>query len=176
VLFTRADVERGLRALVDELVASGVTSRIYVVGGAAIILQAARPSLTNDVDTLHLAGASIRDAVERVAGSMGWPSTWLNDAANMWASHYDSDDDWDVRFAGEGVSVLVARTPLLLAMKLQAGRGRRDAEDIDLLLSACQIESFDAAVAVFDRYYPTEAMAPRALLQLQDRFGIAGQS
>jgi hypothetical protein len=59
---------------------------------------------------------------------------------------------------------------LLLAMKLQAGRGRRDATDIDLLLDECEIESFDDAKALFDKYYPTESIAPRALHQLHDRF------
>ena len=91
----------------------------------------------------------------------------------MWASHYDGDDDWEIRFTRGDVSVRVAQPLLLLAMKLLAGRGQRDAMDIDLLLEECRIGSFDDAAAVFDKYYPTERIAPRALRQLHERFDRA---
>lgn len=55
-------------------------------------------------------------------------------------------------------------------MKLQAGRGLRDSMDIDLLLQACGIQSLAEALAVFEKYYPTETIAPRALQQLRERF------
>jgi hypothetical protein len=173
LLFTKEDVEEGLRNLVDELVAVGAVSTIQVVGGAAIMLQVDREALTSDVDALHATTADIRLAIERVADSRDWPSTWLNDAVKMWVSHNDTPDDWEIRFTGDGVRILVALPPLLLAMKLQAGRGRRDAMDIDLLLDACGIESLREASAIFDKYYPTENMAPRAIQQLRDRFEVA---
>ena len=88
----------------------------------------------------------------------------------MWVSHHDTDADWEIRFITGDVSVQIAQPPLLLAMKLLAGRGQRDATDIDLLLGTCGITSFNEAMAVFDKYYPTETIAPRALRQLQDRF------
>jgi hypothetical protein len=169
VLFTKAEVQEGLLALVDELVASGVTSAIYVVGGAAIMLHVEREALTNDVDVLYTS-AEIQASVRSVGAAKRWPETWLNDAAKMWASHYDGDDDWDIRFTRGDVSVRVAPPLLLLAMKLLAGRGQRDAVDIDLLLEECRIASFDDAVEVFDKYYPTEGMAPKALRQLHERF------
>lgn len=86
----------------------------------------------------------------------------------MWASHYDTDADWEVRFIRRDVTVQVAKPPLLLAMKLLAGRGLRDLTDIDLLLAACGITSLDGAMAAFNKYYPTESIAPRALHQLHD--------
>lgn len=85
-------------------------------------------------------------------------------------SHFDGPEDWvsfDVR---EGVEVRIADAPLLLAMKLRAARGRRDAGDIDLLLDACDISTAEAAVAVFERYYPEELLPPRAQAQLAARF------
>jgi hypothetical protein len=170
VLFTKEDIEDGLRALVDQLAAAGLTSKIHVVGGAAIILRVERGALTSDVDILHCATSGIQGAVAEVAQAKRWPPTWLNDAANMWASNYDTEDDWEIRFTKGEVAILVARSPLLLAMKLQAGRGQRDATDIDLLLEACEIESFEDAVTLFDKYFPTESIAPRALRQLHDRF------
>ena len=169
MLFTKAEIEEGLLAPVDELVASGVTSAIYVVGGAAIMLHVEREALTNDVDVLY-SSAEIRASVRSVGVAKRWPETWLNDAAKMWASHYDGDDDWEIRFTRGDVSVRVAQPLLLLAMKLLAGRGRRDAMDIDLLLEECRIGSFDDALAVFDKYYPTERIAPRSPRQLHERF------
>jgi hypothetical protein len=114
VLFTKAEIEEGLLALVDELVASGVTSAIYVVGGAAIMLHVEREALTNDVDVLY-SSAEIRASVRSVGVAKRWPETWLNDAAKMWASHYDGDDDWEIRFTRGDVSVRVAQPLLLLA-------------------------------------------------------------
>src|SRR5580693_8319087 len=101
------------------------------------MLRVDRGALTRDVDTLHCATSGIQAAVGHVAQAKRWPPTWLNDAAKIWASHYDTDEDWGIRFTRGQVAVLVAKAPLLLAMKLQAGRGRRDATDIDLLLDEC---------------------------------------
>lgn len=144
-----------------------------VVGSAAIVLQAERQALTSDIDILQLAGGEVQAAVERVAAARRWPSDWLNDAANMWASHFDTADDWSTYLTLGGVTVLVARPQLLLAMKLLAGRGRRDAVDIDLLLDLCQIESVDQAVDVFDRYYPNDSMAEKSAAQIRDRFSTS---
>ncbi|HSN02516.1 MAG TPA: hypothetical protein VLS91_03430 [Acidimicrobiales bacterium] len=58
------------------------------------------------------------------------------------------------------MTIYVARSPLLLAMKLLAGRGLRDAWDIDLLLDACAIESFDEAMALFERYSRAKSWRP----------------
>jgi hypothetical protein len=170
VLFTKAEIEEGLLALADELDASGVATTICVVGGSAIILHVDRQVLTNDVDALYSSTPEVESAVRKVSAAKRWPETWLNGAVKMWASHCDTDADWEVRFIRGDVTIQVAKPPLLLAMKLLAGRGLRDLTDIDLLLEACGITSMGAAKAVFDKYYPTESIAPRALRQLHDRF------
>jgi hypothetical protein len=168
--FSRADVEIGISALVDELVRAEVTSRIQIVGGAALMLQVGRIVLTSDIDILHAGGAEFANAVDKVARLHRWPTDWINSAANMWASNFDSEDDWNIHLSRGSVTVQVASTSLLLAMKLQAGRGRRDAEDIELLLAAIGVTSLKEASAIFDRYYPTETMAPKAMQQLIDHF------
>lgn len=58
-------------------------------------------------------------------------------------------------------------------MKFCAGRGRRDAEDIDRLLDACEIASVAVALELFDRYYPDADVAAPAMRQLQDRFAVS---
>lgn len=108
MLFAKEDVEEGLRSLVDELVAAGVNSTIYVVGGAAIALRVEREALTTDIDALYPPTADIQAAAARVAAAKQWPLTWLNDAVKMWASHFDADGDWEVHLARERVTIHVA--------------------------------------------------------------------
>lgn len=47
-------------------------------------------------------------------------------------------------------------------MKLLAGRGRRDGDDIEQLLGICGFNSIEAVEEIFDRYYPQDVIAPRA--------------
>ena len=85
----------------------------------------------------------------------------------MYASNFFDEDDWEIHITRAGVTVGVATCRLLLAMKLLAARPR-DVEDISLLIGACGITERQAAVDVFDSYYPTESMKPRALRILDD--------
>lgn len=79
------------------------------------MLRVDRETLTNDIDALHATTTDVRVAIARVADVKGWPSTWINDAVKMWVSHYDTADDWEIRCARDGVTILVAQPPLLLA-------------------------------------------------------------
>jgi hypothetical protein len=168
--FTPDDVRQGLRELAQELRAAGMPAKVQVVGGAAVALQVGREALTRDIDALHPATPQFADIVRLIADRRGWPENWLNDAVKGFASHYDSTEDWEVLEDGEGVTVLVARPQLLLAMKLLAGRGTRDREDIERLLDACSVVSYGEAKAIFDQYYPMELMSHRARAQLVARY------
>jgi hypothetical protein len=95
----------------------------------------------------------------------------LNDNVKQFASHFDTPDDWTNLDVRDGVAIRVAGAQLLLAMKLFAARGRRDSQDIDRLLDACAIQDAEAAVSLFERYYPEEELSERALRQLHERFG-----
>ncbi len=161
-LLSPDDVRKGLEALVNELVERGVSTHIQVVGGAAVMIQAGRESVSRDIDALYSPSSSVDEAIGAVAMAQHWPTTWLNDAVKMFASHYDNDEDWDIHITRAGVKVSVASCKLLLAMKLLAARPR-DAEDIGLLITACDITERQAVVNVFDHYYPTESLKPQAL-------------
>ncbi len=174
MLFSREDVDEALQALVDELVAAGVPATVDVEGEAEVSLQVEREALTQDIDALHPATSGFTDAVGHVGAARGWPDTWLDDAVTMNVSHYDTTDDWEVGIEGDGVVVRVARAELLLAMKLLAGRGRRDSGDIDRLLDACDITTLADARGEFDRYYPNEVIADPAWRHLQERFDGPG--
>jgi hypothetical protein len=175
LLFTQEGVEEALTVLVNELLADGTEATIRVVGGAAVALQVGREAVTSDIDALYASSPEVKAAVERIADARNWPPTWLNDAVKMYVSHYDDAGDWTVRTEEAGVVILVARPKLLLAMKLRAGRGRRDADDIDRLLDACKVASVADAVELFECYYPQDEIATPAILQLEERFRSSDQ-
>jgi hypothetical protein len=170
VPFTKREIEEGLQALLEELAESPEYIKFEVVGGAAVILQASRQTITSDIDALFAPTLSIEEAIRRVAQRNDWPEDWLNNAVVMFASHFDQPDDWEVRFSIRNVEILVARPPLLLAMKLLAGRGRRDYPDISLLLEICEVTTVDQAIEIFDQFYPTEVLSPRTLSYLASYF------
>ena len=62
------------------------------------------------------------------------------------------------------------RPQLLLAMKIRAGRGRRDADDIARLLETCAIKSMASTEELFGHYYPDDEIAMPARRQLEERF------
>ena len=169
-LFSVDDVRGALRELAQDLRDAGIPARIQVVGGAAVALQVGREALTRDVDALHPPTREFADIVQRIADRRGWPDSWLNDAVRGFVSHHDTDGDWEALDDDGVVTVLVARPQLLLAMKLLAGRGTRDREDIERLLDACSVNSVTEAVAIFDQYYPTETMNHRAYALLETRY------
>jgi hypothetical protein len=168
-LFDKGDLEEALSALVETLVEAGADAKIKIVGAAAITLQYGRGGATSDIDALYGSSPEVKAAIERIAETRNWSPTWLNDAAKMYISHRATDADWELGIEAVGVTVLYARSRLLLAMKLRAGRGTRDAEDIDRLLHACGITSLAEAQELFDHYYPEEVIAERAKRQLHER-------
>ena len=173
-LFEKGDIEEALRALVGELVEAGAEAKIKVVGAAAISRQVGREAATSDIDALYGSSTEVKAAVERMAEARNWSPTWLNDAVKMYISHRTTDADWELGIDEGDVTILYARPRLLLAMKLRAGRGIRDAEDIDALLNACRITSWTEAEELFDHYYPEEIIAERAMRQLRERFPETG--
>lgn len=170
-LFSTDDVRGALHELAHELRVASLPATIHVVGGAAVALQIGREALTRDVDALHPPSQEFTYVVHLIAARRGWPLNWLNDAVKGFASHFDGAEDWETFDEGGEVTVFVARPQLLLAMKLLAGRGTRDREDIERLLDASKVTSVAAAEAIFNKYYPAENMNHRALALLLERFG-----
>lgn len=170
MLFSPEDLEDALRLLVAELVAAGVRARIQIVGAAAVTMQVGRDAMTGDIDALFVPSTEFLQVVRQIAATKDWPDSWINDDVKMFVSHHDTEADWELHAEESEVIVLVARARLLLAMKLFAGRGRRDESDIARLIDSCSITSLEAARELFDRYYPEEVIKPAALRQLRERF------
>lgn len=170
VTFDRDDIVAALDELVGQLAATGASSHIRIVGGAALAIHFHRDTTTTDVDALYGKDPAVEEAARQIARARGWPDTWLNDDVKMWTSHFDGPGDWTRFEVRDDVTVSVAGARLLLAMKLRAARGRRDAHDIEVLLDACGTTSVREAVVLYEEYYPEDGMGPSALPQLRARF------
>lgn len=170
-LFERDDILELLNELVDRLEQNGQSATIRIVGSAAISLEYGDRPATRDVDAGYSSPAVVTRAVADIAAERGISSDWLNDDVKMWMPDMGIREwEWKVIIERSDVVIRVAPADVLLAMKLRAGRGLRDAGDIKLLLEVCGVTSIAEAHETFDRYFPNEEIAERAELLLRDRY------
>lgn len=131
------------------------------------MLYSAERGSTVDIDAELTPAEVILEASGHIAAKLGWPSDWLNDAAMMFLpSGFGSRTvEWIEIYNEDNVTIEVATAETLLAMKLNAVllRGRREADDLAILLPLCSIASIDDAEAVFGSYYPGEEFNARAV-------------
>lgn len=159
--------------LVERLVARGEPVEVGIVGGAAIVL-AHNPDrgLTTDIDALESTNtALVTEVVREIAGERGLPDDWLNFKVRMFAPDPTYPEPrWDVIRERGTVRLTVANPQMLLAMKLRAGRGRRDVDDIDLLLDVCEVMTKAEAIEIFGHYYQRDVLNERVVAHLDQRF------
>jgi hypothetical protein len=178
-LLGRDDVNAGLAELSDVLAELDIEVTFHIVGGAAIMLTA-HPDrrATNDVDTWinTLGDAAARRqvdaAVVAIARRRGWPDDWLNDKAQLFIPDTVGSDpgEWLPHSVTRRVRVVTGQHPMLLAMKLHAGRGHRDLPDLQPLIEACGYTTFAEIEACFEEHYPHEVMKPKSRAWLETNF------
>jgi len=170
----RDDLIEGLRELVHQTHEQGISGvSIRIVGGAALRLAYFERATTADIDAQIDPLAQITPIIEQIALERGWPSDWLNNEAVGFIPAWGQAVDWAPIFDDETVSISVAPIDALLAMKLNAARPGRDTEDIAKLLVLNDIKDVDEAEAVFESYYPGDAL-PERTIQLLRRIFDAG--
>jgi hypothetical protein len=158
----RDEILDALGDLAHRLSEAGIAAGIRVVGGAALSIEYFDRPATADIDGLLHPSEEIKPFADQIASERGWPEDWLNDKVTAYVSHRDTDADWKTVITDGEVTVKVGSPKLLLAMKLWAGRGRRDGPDIEKLLAMCDVNCVEDAEHIFDHYYPEEAMKPGA--------------
>ncbi|MGB8196224.1 MAG: nucleotidyltransferase [Acidimicrobiales bacterium] len=149
-----------------ELERRGVTAKLYVVGGAVMVLSFDARDATFDVDGDFYPRDVVSDVTQDVARRQGLPRDWLNFAANGFIPVFKSPE-WRPLFRFGTLEVLAADDRTMLAMKLRASRGQRDEPDIALLLGRCGITSVEAALALYEEYFPEDPAPGRASLILR---------
>jgi hypothetical protein len=168
----RDEIEGALRELAEELDGRGVLARIYLVGGAAMVLAYESRFSTDDVDASGYPTEDVLAVAAEVAERRGLQPDWLDDSVKVYFP-VATEPEWRPVFKVGSVEVVVADERTLLAMKLRASRGRRDEADIQFLLNRCQITSVEDALLLYEEYFPEDGLPPRAMPML--RHALAGQ-
>jgi len=167
---TPHDVDDLLRELVRRLQQSDLAAGIRVVGGAAIALMNDQRRTTRDIDAaLHPADV-VKAAAADVALAQGLPVDWLNDAALAYIPPVGADDWIEVVREGS-VTISIGSPQMLLAMKLYANRGRRDADDIDYLLGVCGVTTVQDAQEIYERYHSQDVLTDAAVARIEHWLG-----
>jgi hypothetical protein len=164
---SKADIQRCLRLLNEELAAVEVHGEVYLVGGAVMCLALdARPA-TRDVDAFFRPSTAIREAAVRVAAKAGVPEAWLNDAVKAYLS---PRGDFDRFLELSHLAVFVAQPHYLLAMKcasMRLGEEFHDLDDVRYLLRHLDITTADQAMAIVTQYFDESQLLPKTRLALE---------
>jgi hypothetical protein len=121
-------------ALSEELRRVGARAEIAIAGGAALVLLYRARESTKDVDAVAVQSSiegAVGPAARQVAGALGLPRDWLNDAAKGYAHGLALGNSL---FESASLVVRALAPRQLLAMKLSAWRDDVDIEDARLLL------------------------------------------
>jgi hypothetical protein len=177
--FTRAEMIDGLRDLVRRLRGTGQPSRIQIVGGAAIALTINEDrSATADIDGPVSPPEVVLGFAEEIASERNWRSDWLNDAAAQFVpSGYGRPAGWVTIYDADGVTVQVADAETLLAMKVFAAqkRGRRELEDLEVLIPAVGLTTVDEVEALYESFYPSDELTERTARIIQAVLDLRSQ-
>ncbi len=134
-IFTRQEIEEGLRRLGELAQAKGLQVELTLVGGAVMVLRFdARPS-TRDVDAVIRSPREarlVRDLAKQVAEEHDWPEDWLNDGAKGYLVGISKGP---LVFQAPGIEARAPSMEQLLAMKLSAWRDDVDISDARRLLT-----------------------------------------
>jgi hypothetical protein len=133
-IFTRNEIEAGLKRLGELAQAKGLHIQLTLVGGAAMVLRFdARPS-THDVDAVILQPREarlVRELAKQVAEEFEWTEDWLNDGAK---GYLVGISQGPIVFQSPGIEARAPSIEQLLAMKLSAWRDDVDISDARRLL------------------------------------------
>ena len=169
----REEIEGALLELAEELDRRGVVARIYLVGGAAMVLAYESRFSTDDVDASGYPTEDVLAVAAEVAERRGLRPDWLDDSVKVYLP-VASEPEWRPVFKVGSAEVVVADEQTLLAMKMRASRGRRDEADIQFLLDKCKITSIDAALELYEQYFPEDELPPRAIPMLRHALDGSG--
>lgn len=139
-------------------------ANIYLVGGAVMALAFDRERITGDIDARIDAGhGALVEAVQEIAAERGLATNWLNEQA-VSAIRETPDVRARTLYATEHLVVTGASAEHMLAMKLEAGRGR-DASDIATLVRMLRLRTPEEGVAIHRRLLPHSNKNTRALME-----------
>ena len=167
-MLSRDEILTLLRALDKELRGESVRGELYLVGGAVMALVLDARSSTRNVDALFKPAAVVRAAAARVAAALGHEPGWLNDAVKGFMSDRGAFNDY---LELPNLRVMTAQPEYLLAMKclsMRIGPEFHDESDVRYLLRYLNVETYEQAIEIIERYYPRERFPQKSLHALEE--------
>lgn len=143
----------------------GERGRIYVAGGAAMMLAHESDRLTRDIDaSIDDGHGAVTRAAHQIAQRHRWPRSWLNEQATAYMPA-PKQRRGTVVFDHPSLKVVAASKEHLLAMKARAAR-TADKGDVEQLLSDCEYETVEQVDALVTDVFG-EGLGDRQCLWLQ---------
>jgi predicted nucleotidyltransferase len=166
-LMAASELRDALGDVAEHLARRGVSSRLYVVGGAAMALAYDAERATRDIDALILDHhGEVTAAVLEVSRRRGLPGSWLNEQASVYMP-VGSDRRATVVFDHPALRVMAASPERLLAMKARAARST-DAGDIGALMALTGFTTVAQIIELVADLFPDEPLAERNIKVLED--------
>lgn len=147
----RTEIVTALTVLGEELSARGVQGELYVVGGAAIALAYDSRRSTRDIDAVFEPKTVVYEAAAEVAGRLGLPPGWLNDAVKGFLA--GDDPQAAPVLEVPGLRCLAASPRVLLALKVSAHRVGEDEDDVRLLARELGLTTATEVLAIAEEVF-----------------------
>jgi len=168
----RDEMKSALAELADELNARDVKAKIYLVGGAVMVLAFDARFTTGDIDgALHPTDDVLAVSAE-IGVRRGLGADWLNSNASQFVPVF-KEPNWQPILKAGNVEIVAADERSMLAMKMRAGRGSRDRLDINFLVKRCGISSVAEARGLYEEYFPEDPLPDRTLPLLDEAVALA---
>lgn len=169
------EITAALEALAGELRRQRVNAKIYIVGGAAMVLAFHARTSTADIDAGVYPPEKVLAAADEVGLRLGLPKGWLNDQAKIYLSGL-GPNRWLPVLHWDSLEVVAADERTMLALKLRASRGRRDEGDIRFLIKRLGLHSTSAVIDLYDEFFPEDPLSARGLRILDSIVGDSPES
>jgi len=163
----RDEIESALAELADQLNARNVKARIYLVGGAVMVLAFDARFTTGDIDGSMYPPEDVLGVAAEIGERRGLSAEWLNDSAREFIPVF-KEPNWQPILKSGNVEIVAADERSMLAMKMRAGRGSRDRADINFLVKRSGITSVAEALDLYDEYFPEDPLPDRTLPLLDE--------
>ena len=161
---SKDDMYALFEALSERLRRKGARANIYLVGGAVMALAFDRERITADIDArIDTGHGALVEAVHEIAAERGLATNWLNEQASS-AIPKTPDARAPTLYATQYLVVTGASAEHMLAMKLEAGRGR-DVSDIAALVRMLKLRTPEEGTDIHRRLLPDSNKHTRALME-----------
>jgi hypothetical protein len=169
----RDEMESALAELAEHLNARDVKAKIYLVGGAVMVLAFDARFSTADIDGSMYPTDDVLAMAAEIGERRGLGTEWLNDSARQFIPAF-KEPNWQPILKSGNVEIVAADERSMLAMKMRAGRGSRDRLDIKFLVKRCGVTSVAEALDLYDGYFPEDPLPDRTLPLLDEAIEALG--